>query len=755
MKASNKHWREKLLDQMPPAWAEEIDKFETEIELKKHGKLEDRIFAETRLRRGAYGQRYDNGQRHDGVQTQKLEFPAGELTKGPHTYWDAPGMQRIKIPYGGMNARQLEVMAELAEEYSDGIGHVTTRQDFQLHFIHIDDTPDLMRRLAAVGITSREACGNSVRNVTGCPYAGVCSEAPFDISAYADALTFFLLGHPDAQDFGRKFKVAFSGCEQNACGLVNIHDLGYIAQTRVENGVERRGFKLYVGGGLGSVPQNAKLFDEFLPEEEMLPMAQAICRVFGRYGEKKDRGRARMKFLVKDWGIEKFKEEVLKERQILKADARWTDFLPKTRKDFEAPLKPASSLDLASQSEEFKAWYKANVYHQKQQGYKSVTIALPLGDITAHQLRALADIARKYTHENIRTTVEQNILLRWISEADLPAVHADLKKACLDEACAGTILDIVSCPGTDTCKLGISASRGLAGELRNRLAEQSQLMDEAVKNLHIKVSGCFNSCGQHHISDLGFYGVSRKVGGYMVPHFQVVLGGQWENNGGSYGLPVGAIASKNIPQVVTRLTGRYVSERNKDESFKDFIQRIGKVEIKKVLQDLTQVPSHEVDASYYTDWGDPREYTTGDIGVGECAGEVVSLVEFDLTSAERFAFEAQLLLEKGEAQAASQKAYEAMLQAAKGLIKHYTLDVPAEPEAVIEDFKKRFYDTQLFFDPFAGGKFAQHLFTAPKKLASPQTLESAHQLVEEATLFIEAAHSCYIRLTQQKAQVAI
>jgi len=755
MKASNKHWREKLLDQMPPAWAEEIDKFETEIELKKHGKLEDRIFAETRLRRGAYGQRYDNGQRHDGVQTQKLEFPAGELTKGPHTYWDAPGMQRIKIPYGGMNARQLEVMAELAEEYSDGIGHVTTRQDFQLHFIHIDDTPDLMRRLAAVGITSREACGNSVRNVTGCPYAGVCSEAPFDISAYADALTFFLLGHPDAQDFGRKFKVAFSGCEQNACGLVNIHDLGYIAQTRVENGVEKRGFKLYVGGGLGSVPQNAKLFDEFLPEEEMLPMAQAICRVFGRYGEKKDRGRARMKFLVKDWGIEKFKEEVLKERQVLKADARWTDFLPKTRKDFETPLKPGSTLDLAAQSEEFKAWYKANVYHQKQQGYKSVTIALPLGDITANQLRALADIARKYTHENIRTTVEQNILLRWISEADLPAVHADLKKACLDEPCAGTILDIVSCPGTDTCKLGISASRGLAGELRNRLAEQSHLMDEAVKNLHIKVSGCFNSCGQHHISDLGFYGVSRKVGGYMVPHFQVVLGGQWENNGGSYGLPVGAIASKNIPQVVTRLTGRYVSERNKDENFQAFIQRIGKVEIKKALQDLTQVPSHEVDASYYTDWGDPREYTTGDIGVGECAGEIVSLVEFDLTSAERFAFEAQLLLEKGEAQAASQKAYEAMLQAAKGLIKHYTLDVPAEPEAIIEDFKKRFYDTQLFFDPFAGGKFAQHLFTAPKKLASPQTLESAHQLVEEATLFIEAAHSCYIRLTQQKAQVAI
>ncbi len=753
MKASNKQWRDQLISKMPPAWAAEIDQFQTEIELKKAGKLEDRIFAETRLRRGAYGQRYDNGQRHDGIQTQKLEFPAGELTKGPHTYWDAPGMLRIKIPYGGMNAKQLEVMAELAEEYSDGIGHVTTRQDFQLHFIHIDDCPDIMRRLAAVGITTREACGNSVRNVTGCPFAGVCGDAAFDISPYADALTFFLLGHPDAQDFGRKFKVAFSGCVDKACGLVNIHDMGYIAQVRNVNGVEKRGFQFFVGGGLGSVPQNAKLFDEFLPEEEMLPMAQAVCRIFGRYGEKKDRGRARIKFLIKDWGIDKFKEEVLKERKILKEDPRWTEFLSKTRKDFETPLKAPGKLDLAVQSEEFKNWYKTNVYTQKQEGYKTVIVALPLGDATADQLRALADIARKYSHESVRTTVEQNIIIRWISDSDLPAVFADLKKACLASAEAGTILDIVACPGTDTCKLGISASRGLAGELRTRLATQAHLLDEAVQKLHIKVSGCFNSCGQHHISDLGFYGVSRKIGGYMVPHFQVVLGGQWENNGGSYGLPVGPIASKNIPEVVTRLTGRYVSERSKNESFKDFVQRIGKIEIKKMFEDLTQIPSHAVDPSYYTDWGDPREYTTGDIGVGECAGEVVSAVEFELTGAERQVFEAQLLLEKNESQNAAQKAYASMLQAAKGLIKHYTLDVPTSEDAVVEDFKKRFYDTQLFFDPFAGGKFAQYFFLAQKKVSTPQTLESAHQFVEEATLFIEAAHSCYIRMTQQKQAV--
>ena len=262
--------------------AREIDIFETEIALRKQGKIDERLFAETRLRRGVYGQRYDNGQRHDGKKVQEILYPSGELTKGPNTMWDAPGMQRIKIPGGGLNAEQLETMAELAEEYSDGIAHVTTRQDFQLHYIHIDDTPSLMRRLAAAGITTREACGNSVRNVTACPYAGVCPDEVFDVTPYSHALSKFLLGHPDCQNFGRKFKPAFSGCAQHACGLTNLHDLGLIAVKRSENGQEKRGFQMYVGGGLGAVPYNAKLFDSFVPSEELLPLTQAIARVFAK-----------------------------------------------------------------------------------------------------------------------------------------------------------------------------------------------------------------------------------------------------------------------------------------------------------------------------------------------------------------------------------------------------------------------------------------------------------------------------------------
>src|SRR5262245_52248426 len=252
MKVSNALWKDKHAGKLREDLGWEIDIFETQIGLRKQGKVEERLFAESRLRRGVYGQRYDNGQRHDGKQVRQLSYPEESPTKGPHTLWNAPGMQRIKIPYGGLNANQLELLADLAEEYSDGIAHITTRQDVQLHFVHIEDTPTVMRRLAAVGITTREACGNSVRNVTACPYAGVCPDEAFDVTPFARALSRFLLGHPDCQDFGRKFKPAFSGCHQHACGLTSMHDLGVIATTRVVEGKEERGLRLYVGGGLGS-----------------------------------------------------------------------------------------------------------------------------------------------------------------------------------------------------------------------------------------------------------------------------------------------------------------------------------------------------------------------------------------------------------------------------------------------------------------------------------------------------------------------
>ena len=748
MKTSNSLWKDRLAGKMPEPLAREIDTFETDIALRKQGKMDERLFAETRLRRGAYGQRYDNGQRHDGKQVQQMAYPSGDLTKGPMTMWDAPGMQRIKIPGGGLNAAQIETMAELAEEYSDGIAHVTTRQDFQLHYINIDDTPSIMRRLAAAGITTREACGNSVRNVTACPYAGVCPDEVFDVTPYSHALAKFLLGHPDCQNFGRKFKPAFSGCTQHACGLTSLHDLGLIAKKQDEGGKERLGFEVYVGGGLGAVPYQAKLFDSFIPPEELLPLAQAIARVFAKYGEKKNRNRARIKFLVQDLGVDRFKELVLEERKTLPFDPRWTEYVKDALQSRESPLRPGGELPKLvsiATSENFQKWTESNIREQKQPGYVTVTVTLPLGDITANQLRSLADIVRRFTKETVRTTVEQNFLIRWVSKSDLPEIYQALHAVGLGDPGAGAIVDIVACPGTDTCKLGISSSRGLAAELRTRLAEKSFQMDDAVQNLHIKISGCFNSCGQHHVADLGFYGVSRKLGGYAVPHFQVVLGGEWEHNAGSYGLPVVAIPSKNIPQVVTRLTERYLAERKSDESFKDFTKRIGKAELKKMLEDLTRPPAG--DRSFFSDWGDPREYSLGDMGVGECAGEVVSPFDFEMAAAERELFEGQLAFEAGQIQEAGNKAYRAMLLGAKALVKIQSANITDDPERIVSEFRTRFFDTQLFWDPFAGGKFAQYFFDAHQKAGQPYTPDSSRYLLDEAQLFIDAAHSCNNKMT--------
>jgi sulfite reductase (ferredoxin) len=743
MKASNRLWKDRLQVSLAPPLATEIEKFDNEVQLKKQGKIDDKIFAETRLRRGSYGQRYDNGQRHDGIETRKLRYPS-DNTKGPGTLWDAPGMQRIKIPFGGLNASQLEVLAELAEEYSDGISHVTTRQDFQLHFVHIEDTPALMRRLAAVGITTREACGNTIRNVTGCPIAGVCRTEAFDVTPYAKALAYFLLGHPDTQDFGRKFKISFSGCAEEACALAHLHDIGAVASVRDGN----RGFAFYVGGGLGTVPQQAKLLADFVPEPELLPLSQAIARVFARLGEKRNRNTARLKFLIQKLGLEEFRRLVMEERKTLIPDPRWTDYLKDLPAWREEPTKPAALLQISSPRDiEFERWRQSNVYAQKQTGYVTVTITLPLGDITADQLRAVADIGRRYIRETVRTTVEQNLVLRWVSEADLPALYADLKDARLAQAGAGTIVDIVSCPGTDTCKLGISSSRGLAAELRSRLLAKGYELDAAIRGLHIKISGCFNSCGQHHIADLGFYGVSRNKNGYTVPHFQLVLGGKWQENAGAYGLAIGAVPSKHIPETVDRITSRYVAERQGEESFYSYAKRIGKAALKAMIDDLTFVPPHEAEPGLYVDWSDAREYTIGDIGIGECAGEVVTPVEFQLTACEREAFEAQLALESGDVPKAAHVAYESMRNAATALLGWHMLPHDGSPDGVLAAFKRAFYDTEQFFDPFVGGKFAQYYFAAHEHRNQVFDAEKAHRLVEEAQLFIEASHACYARLS--------
>ncbi len=739
---SNTSWKEILLEDMPTDMAHEVDIFEGQMELMGQGKLNEKVFAETRLRRGVYGQRYDNGQRHDGFESRSLAFEEKERVKGPDTLWHAPGMQRIKVPFGGLTPDQLDVLAQVADEYSDSILHVTTRQDIQLHFVHIEDTPDMMRRLAAVGITTREACGNSVRNVTCCHLAGVCRTEVFDATPYADALTQFLLGHDDVQDFGRKFKPAFSGCESEACGLVMMHDLGFLSQIREVDGKQQRGFKVFVGGGLGTVPHQAKVLSEFTAAEEILPQAQAVARVFARLGEKRNRNRARIKFLVAQLGIEEFRRLVEEERQVLPHDDRWTAYLDTLGHYEEKPARPPTFLNGQVHSSGFNKWFETNVYTQRQEGYSVVTINLPLGDLTSKQTWVLADIARKYVGDTVRTTVEQNIVLRWVSDADLPNLYEELKAIDLGEPGAATIVDITACPGTDTCKLGIASSRGLAAEMRTRLTAKSASLPDAIKDLKIKISGCFNSCGQHHIADIGFFGNSRRSGNYKMPHFQVVLGGKWQDNAGSYGLAVGAVPSKTVPQVVDTITNRYVDEREKGESFQEWIGRIGKKEARNLIRPFMKLPAFEQQPDYFSDWNDPRVFSLGDIGVGECAGEVVSLFSMEIATAESEAFEAQVALDEGDPTRADALAYSAMVKAARALVRTQFLDVGDELNRIVQEFKTRFFDTELFFDQYAKGKFGQYLFERHQSPNLNPDSDSAHRLIEEALLFIEATHAC-------------
>jgi len=445
---------------------------------------------------------------------------------------------------------------------------------------------------------------------------------------------------------------------------------------------------------------------------------------------------------------------VAEEREGLRPDERWTAFLDDLHSTDETPIREPGAIP-SDATAAFQKWAKHNLKPQAQEGYYTAILKLPLGDFTSTQGRALAELAREYTGDAMRCTVEQNLAFRWLSGADAVAFYERLQALKMAEAGAGTITDMTSCPGTDTCKLGISASRGVTGELRKRLSVVQDQLDPAVQALRMKASGCFNSCGQHHAADIGFTGVSRQVGGRKVPHFNVVLGGQWTENAKSYGLVVGAVPSKNIPKAVELITTHYLANREGEESFHAFIARVGKKEFRKVLAPIQKPPSYEEDPSYYSDWGDPRVYGIGDIGIGECAGEIVPFVEFGLQEAEQQLHDAQDALEAGTAGAAAKGGFTAMVTAAKALVRHLEVQVKDDADDVVNNFKTHLYDTEVFHDPFAKGKFANYLLKMHgDKSYENANDETAHRTLDEAQLFLEAVHACYQRLTEAAAAAA-
>ena len=698
---------------LPPEVKQEIDTYETELRRVQQGLMAEKVFLEFRLRHGVYGQR------QAGVQ-----------------------MQRIKIPLGMLTTAQMERLADLAEEYADGVSHVTTRQDIQLHFVDINDTPNLMRRLAEVGITTREACGNVVRNVCACPKSGVCAEEAFDTTPYARAMALFLLRHPDAQNFGRKFKIAFSGCEHHACGLAIMHDIGAIARVREQEGRVERGFKVYVCGGLGPIPHQAKLFSEFVRVGEMLPLAQAIARVFARLGEKKNRARARMKFLVAQLGMEEFVRLVREEQERLPFDPCWTSYLDEAETFQEQPLLPGSALDLEGRSPAFVRWASINAQLQRQAGYSTVTVFLPLGDISSDQLRGLARLCGRFVRDTVRTTVEQNMVVRWVPSGSLPDFYDGLVELDLAQTGAGRLADVTACPGTDSCKLGITSSRGLAALLHQKFNNGlGGLADRP--DLRIKISGCFNSCGQHHIADIGFLGSVQRKGSHVAPVFQVLLGGATEGNASAYGLAVAKVPAQNAPAVVKKLTDLYTNERAESENFAAFVRRLGKARIKEELEELCGLPSYEENPEFYKDNRQPWDFHMS-TGVGECAGEVVDQSEFMLEDADRLVFEATLAFDEGRLEEAAAKAFQAQVKAADALLFQRGL-LLSDRYNTVEKFRQLFHETGEFYAPFA-----ENFCRAAERGHQGLGAELTRRRLEEATLFIEMAQTVYSRMAGAK-----
>ena len=569
-----------------PIVQKDIIDLERKITLFRDGKIDEERFRSLRLARGIYGQR------QEGVQ-----------------------MIRIKLPFGKVTSEQLLRISKVSDEYSKGRLHITTRQDIQIHFVSLDRTPELWAELEKDDITLREACGNTVRNVTASETAGIDVDEPFDVSPYAHAMFQFLLRNPVCQEMGRKFKISFSSSDKDTA-LSYLHDLGFI--PKIVNG--ERGFKVMLGGGLGSQPHHAELLSEFIPVNQIIPTTEGVLRVFDRFGERSKRLKARMKFLIKDLGIDEFLRLVEEEKKALSCKSLEIDT---TAFDGEIPepLMVAPKVEITDVAA-FETWKKSNVFQQKQAGYVAIGIKVPVGDFYTDKARLLADLIKNYAANELRFSLRQDILIRHVKEDNLVFFYQELEKLGFVDFGYNSIADITACPGTDTCNLGIASSTGIATELERVLAaEYPQYNDN--KEITIKISGCMNACGQHNMAEIGFQGMSINSGKLVAPALQVLLGGGNLGNGqGRFADKVIKIPSRRGPEALRFILNDFEANAN-GKSFLEYYDAEGEnyfFELLKPLSDITNLTEAD-----FVDWGNADNYVKA-IGMGECAGVVIDLV---------------------------------------------------------------------------------------------------------------------------------
>ncbi len=612
-----------------PLVEKDIIELADKIELFHKGKIDEERFRSLRLARGVYGQR------QPGVQ-----------------------MIRIKLPYGKVSSAQLHRISDVSDEYSRGRLHITTRQDIQIHYVDLDRTPELWAQLEKDDITLREACGNAVRNVTASELAGIDPEEPFNVSPYADAIFKFFLRNPIGQELGRKFKVSFSSSDRDT-GLSYMHDLGFIA--KIENGV--RGFKVMLAGGLGSQPRHADVFYEFLPSDKIIPLMESVIRIFDRHGERRSRAKARLKFLVKDIGLDGFKELIEAEQKAL---SQHTVPIDVTSYPPTVPVEINSIPEVQIEDKKaYELWKSTNIIPQKQEGFVAIGIKVLLGDFYTDKARLLADLVDQYAASEVRLTLRQNIVIPYVKEALIPFFYKELKKLGFTEVGYNKAVDITACPGTDTCNLGIASSTGIAEELERVLkTEYPQYLED--QDLVIKISGCMNACGQHNMANIGFQGMSvRTKDKLTAPALQVLLGGGNNGNGqGVFADKVVKVPSRRGPEALRRILNDFEANAN-GTTFQEYYALQGEKYFYELLTDLSNVDN--LTQEDFIDWGEEEKYVKA-IGVGECAGVVIDLIETLFLECEEKIENAKQSLNDAVYSNAIYYAYSSLINAAKAIL---------------------------------------------------------------------------------------
>ncbi len=686
-----------------PVVEKDIIELEKKIRQFKGGNIDEEKFRSLRLARGVYGQR------QQGVQ-----------------------MIRIKLPYGKVTSNQLLRIADVSDEYSRGRLHITTRQDIQIHYVDLERTPELWAQLEKDEVTLREACGNTVRNVTASETAGIDVAEPFDVSPYAQAVFEYFLRNPIGQEMGRKFKVSFSASDADT-GLSYMHDLGFIAKEKDGE----RGFKVMLAGGLGSQPRHADELYSFLPTDKIIPLMEGVIRVFDRYGERKSRAKARMKFLLKDIGLDGFRQLLEEEQTAIPHQTYPINFedYPKI-KVAEVEIPEVSIED----QEAFDQWKSTNLVPQKQEGYVAIGIKVLLGDFYTDKARELAKLVQDYAAGEIRLSLRQNILIPYVKEELVPFFYQELKKLGFAEAGYNKALDITACPGTDTCNLGIASSTGIADELERVIkAEYPQYIKNP--DVVIKISGCMNACGQHNMAHIGFQGMSVRTKDKLVaPALQVLLGGGNYGDGRArFADKVAKIPSKRGPQALRLILDDFEANGN-GASFTDYYEEKGQHYFYDFLKPLTDVDNLTQDD--FIDWGNEEKYKK-EIGIGECAGVIVDLVATLFFESQEKIENAEEAIQEGKWAASIYYSYQSIVNSAKALLTAEKVKTNTHA-SIIKDFDRLYVEEgKITFEGGFGEVALQINKNEPSEAFAKSYLKDAKTVLERLETFrkLELEHA--------------